>query len=742
MNTPLVSILMPVYNSFDFVRSENNKLLPKALEAILAQTYKHFELIILDNQSTDDTGTVCKEYAKKDSRIRYIVDSEKRYPEGGITQAATFRKGEYTMIANDDDLWDPTYIEKMLAELEKHPEADMCYSNGTFVDISGSVIGPINTTDQFTYLPERSPISNVSTYLMKRNPIPLAFGLFRSEAYTKTLPFEDFDDLKANVDNVFVAKFFLLGLKCHYLDEKLFSYRRKQRTLVAKKVKGMPEDPLEIWLYYIEHQFNFYQKIETLFTLRKLTGNQLRHLQAVNLQSFLIYTHRLIHWIRDGVIKENDRAHAIAHSLTVTTERSIKKSVAHFPALGNFPTDEEDTVCFHPAVLEKMFAPAHASLLEFIAIVEQYHTLIPKESCSPLAKKVLDNLKAEAERIKTIMDEIIHDRSAHPTIVSNWEHVPGRPSEKPALSVISASMNLKRFLDDTIRSVANQKSAAIEHIIVDGASTDGSLETLEKYTHLRVISEKDHGYPDALRKGIRMARGRYVIQCAVSDCLASDLWAKKCIEVLDTHPEVSLVWGFPERFSEDGVPGNVSYVQFHHDLAPRKEQFFSYWMKTSFFFPEGNLCVRKEVLDQCYPSIDIIHKNQLDWLEFTYNFHSSGYLSYHLPVVANYGRTHGKQMGEDLTKSGKIWTMYRHYLREVTRFRWGVMLGIITPQFKDGDGKLLDIPFDRGLFIREYIQHRIQKGFRIDPKYLSLKKYKEYAKKRFHYAISKITTHP
>ncbi len=81
MKPAKVSLLMPVYNSFSYERSDGKILLPMALKSILKQTYRDFELIILDNQSTDDTAHVCQKFAKTDSRIRYILDTKKRFAE-------------------------------------------------------------------------------------------------------------------------------------------------------------------------------------------------------------------------------------------------------------------------------------------------------------------------------------------------------------------------------------------------------------------------------------------------------------------------------------------------------------------------------------------------------------------------------------------------------------------------------------------------------------------------------------
>src|ERR1035437_2524249 len=104
MNTPRVHLLMPVYNSFSYERSDGKKLLPLAIDSLLRQTFKDFELIILDNQSTDDTPNICREYAQKDSRVRFLVDDQKRFAEAATTKLGGLGTAPYCMIVNDDDM--------------------------------------------------------------------------------------------------------------------------------------------------------------------------------------------------------------------------------------------------------------------------------------------------------------------------------------------------------------------------------------------------------------------------------------------------------------------------------------------------------------------------------------------------------------------------------------------------------------------------------------------------------------
>ena len=86
-------------------------------------------------------------------------------------------------------------------------------------------------------------------------------------------------------------------------------------------------------------------------------------------------------------------------------------------------------------------------------------------------------------------------------------------------SVITPCLNRVQFIGATIESVIAQDYSNFEHWIIDGGSTDGTLELLKRYRHLRLVSEVDHGVYDAMNKGIRLATGEVVILLNSDDLL-------------------------------------------------------------------------------------------------------------------------------------------------------------------------------------------------------------------------------
>ena len=77
----------------------------------------------------------------------------------------------------------------------------------------------------------------------------------------------------------------------------------------------------------------------------------------------------------------------------------------------------------------------------------------------------------------------------------------------PQITILTPSYNQAAFIEQTIRSVIAQNYPRVQHIVIDGGSTDGTVEILRKYPHLTWISEKDRGQADALRKGLELAVG-------------------------------------------------------------------------------------------------------------------------------------------------------------------------------------------------------------------------------------------
>ena len=132
MTTPRLTIGLPVYNGQNF--------LAESIDALLAQTYGDYELVISDNASADGTEEICRDYAARDKRIRYVKQPKNLGAAGNHNFLVTQARGEFFKWAAHDDLFAPKLVESCIELLDQNPDAALAHAYLAIVDETGEVI--------------------------------------------------------------------------------------------------------------------------------------------------------------------------------------------------------------------------------------------------------------------------------------------------------------------------------------------------------------------------------------------------------------------------------------------------------------------------------------------------------------------------------------------------------------------------------------------------------------------------
>ncbi|MEF2232201.1 MAG: glycosyltransferase family 2 protein [Pseudodesulfovibrio sp.] len=226
-SVPRVSIGMPVHNGAARMR--------RAVDSLLAQDFKDFELVISDNASTDGTWEICREYAARDPRVRISRNAENQGIMSNFKKVLALSEGEYFMWAAIDDLWLPSFLTRLVADLDGHPRAGVTLCRFDVVDDEGRPM--------FTFgLDGRSDpnrLGRVGTALLFYSPLKVNYyfyGLFRRALLEAHIG--EYAPIVA-VERWFLAKLALVA-PFRYVDEVLH-VRTHSRVKFANRY---PDDPL------------------------------------------------------------------------------------------------------------------------------------------------------------------------------------------------------------------------------------------------------------------------------------------------------------------------------------------------------------------------------------------------------------------------------------------------------------------------------------------------------------------
>lgn len=220
----MISIILPIYNMQNYIA--------ECLESIVAQTYKDIEIICVNDFSMDNSMTIVKEYAEKDSRIKIVNNGKNRGLGGARNAGLDIAKGEYVMFCDTDDMLMPTMVEKLYNSLVEN-DADMAFCDVMLLDNDGGLnpykpfhIAEINTKKEFypsKAIWEFSDIWPSAWNKIYKKSIIDEFGI----KYHENILYED---------HTFYWEYLFKCNKVIHINEPLYCYRHNRYDSIMKEV--------------------------------------------------------------------------------------------------------------------------------------------------------------------------------------------------------------------------------------------------------------------------------------------------------------------------------------------------------------------------------------------------------------------------------------------------------------------------------------------------------------------------
>lgn len=255
MNQPLFSLLIAHYN--------NGKYFLDCYQSILAQTYTHWEVIIVDDASTDDSVALIKNTIGEDARFRFYENQENKGCGFTKRRCAELANGEICAFLDPDDAITEEALSLMVAEHAKYSDASMVYSKLYYCDEK------LNTQHENNV----QQVENAHSYFFNFEGI-LHFSSYKNKFYKKTEGINAY--LQRAVDQDLVLKLYEVG-PCYFLDKALYKYRIHNQGI--SNSTNLDKAYFWYWVAIIDAAKRRNVNIEDLYLEKALVGRKQMALQ-------------------------------------------------------------------------------------------------------------------------------------------------------------------------------------------------------------------------------------------------------------------------------------------------------------------------------------------------------------------------------------------------------------------------------------------------------------------------------
>ena len=217
----MISVVMPTYNGEKYIR--------EAIDSILNQTYKDFELIIVDDCSTDDTPKILQTYADKDERIKIFRNEVNQKLPRSLNIGFSKCSGDYYTWTSDDNMYYSNALETMADLLDKNQDTDLVFARIEYIDGTGNKTG----------------VREIPTDLDEmycRNLIGACF-LYRKKVHEQL---QGYDASKFLIEDYDFFRRAYMQFKFEYIPNVLYAYRRHGDSLSETRIIDVKKIRIEL----------------------------------------------------------------------------------------------------------------------------------------------------------------------------------------------------------------------------------------------------------------------------------------------------------------------------------------------------------------------------------------------------------------------------------------------------------------------------------------------------------------
>ncbi|NBG89624.1 glycosyltransferase family 2 protein [Isachenkonia alkalipeptolytica] len=213
-NEALVSVIMPAYNCEEYVI--------EAINSVLAQTYKNWELLVLDDGSKDNTLQIIEKFSQKDSRIKALPNGKNMGVSATRNRGIELASGDWIAFLDSDDMWEPLKLEKQF-EVVENKSAEFLFTGSSYINEEGEPFkGIFEVPEKVTYKRLRNQnVISCSSVLVKKK-------------YFENIKMEK-DEM--HEDYAVWLRILKLGVTAYGVNEPLLIYRISRNSKSGNKMK-------------------------------------------------------------------------------------------------------------------------------------------------------------------------------------------------------------------------------------------------------------------------------------------------------------------------------------------------------------------------------------------------------------------------------------------------------------------------------------------------------------------------